>query len=408
MRGDQRAGASRCRIRKYRSGDLEALLRVHQVSGEEALHQSWYYLENPRVDLDLVYVIEAAGEARSTARIVPLQLYVDGKVVPVGGIATVATHPAYRRRGLAGRLTRHALYELRGRGVHLSLLHPFDPAFYRRYGFELATEGLSYTLKLADLPASSEQHRVRGYSGGDLPEMMALQDEEAALHPCCVRRSESWWRLALDLSGEKAADYGHRAAVYEREGRLEGYVLYRHSEAGRDRAPRRVLHVPELLTRTPEARSGLHSFLAAHAPLASELEYEASRADPLHPFLDTALPEARAEPGFMLRLVDVEGALGLLEREIEAPLSLEVSDDTIPENRGEYTVGTTGEVLGGASSAERVALDVRQLARLYAGSVSASQLARHGLVLPGSAKALELLEALFPRADPWIFPIDSF
>ncbi len=160
------------RIREYREGDLKDLVRSHGAVGGEADHLRWYYLENPRVDLDLVYVAEVAGRARSTARIVPLEVCVDGNVVPVGGIATVATHPAYRRRGLAGALTRHALYELRERGIHLSLLHPFAHAFYRRYGFELATEGIEYTLKPTDLPTSPEQECVRAGEASAVPSLV--------------------------------------------------------------------------------------------------------------------------------------------------------------------------------------------------------------------------------------------
>lgn len=58
---------------------------------------------------------------------------------------------------------RAALGGMRERGVHLSMLYPFAHAFYRRYGWELATEGISYRLKPTDLPTSSEQERVRAY-----------------------------------------------------------------------------------------------------------------------------------------------------------------------------------------------------------------------------------------------------
>lgn len=396
------------RIRGYREGDLEDLVRAHGVVGGDADHLRWYYLENPRVDLDLVCVAEVADRVRSTARIVPLEVYVDGNVVPVGGIATVATHAAYRRRGLAGVLARHALYELRGRGIRLSLLHPFAHAFYRRYGFELGTEGIEYILKPTDLPTSPEQERVRARVPADLPPMMALQDEQVASHPCCVRRSEEWWRLVLDLEGEKAADYGHRAAVYERGGRLEGYVLYRHSGRDEGRTPPRTLRVSEVVARSPRARRGLLSFLAAHDPRAFEIRHETSRAEPLHPYLRNSRVEARVEPGFMLRLVDVEGALGLVGREIEAPLCLEVADSVIAENAGAYTVVGVGQVVRGTESAERVRVDVRQLAQLYAGYLSAGELYRNGMLGASSETALRLLEGLFPRADPWLFPVDHF
>ncbi|MGB3683206.1 MAG: sterol carrier protein domain-containing protein, partial [Rubrobacteraceae bacterium] len=112
-------------------------------------------------------------------------------------------------------------------------------------------------------------------------------------------------------------------------------------------------------------------------------------------------------PDMMLRIVDVEGALNLLRRTTGEPLVLEVSDDVIPENSGEYTVGG-GEVVRGAEAGERVALDVRRLAQIYAGYLPARELARHGHIDPGSEKALELLEETFPAGDPWVFPLDRF
>jgi predicted acetyltransferase len=99
--------------------------------------------------------------------------------------------------------------------------------------------------------------------------------------------------------------------------------------------------------------------------------------------------------------------LSYLSRTPEAPLVLEVSDDVIPENAGSYTV-RDGEVVRGEEAEARVSLDVRQLAQLYAGYLPAGQLARHGLVKPGSPEALELLGALFPVDDPWVYPPDHF
>jgi predicted acetyltransferase len=109
----------------------------------------------------------------------------------------------------------------------------------------------------------------------------------------------------------------------------------------------------------------------------------------------------------MLRLVDVEGALTFLDLSVDEPFVLEVSDDVIPENYGSYTIGE-GEVVSGAEAGEKVSLDVRQLAQLYAGYLPARQLARHGLIRSSSPEALEILEALFPVGDPWVYPADHF
>jgi predicted acetyltransferase len=109
----------------------------------------------------------------------------------------------------------------------------------------------------------------------------------------------------------------------------------------------------------------------------------------------------------MLRLVDVEVALGYLECMPEMPLVLDISDDVIPENTGEFTVGGS-KVVRGAEAEESVTLDVRQLAQLYAGYLPARDLARHNLIRASSPEALHLLGALFPLRDPWLSGPDHF
>jgi predicted acetyltransferase len=387
--------------RRYRGEDLGPLARTGMLAFGGSV-EGWekYYAESSRVDLDLVYVLEEEGEVRASATVLPLEVFVDGEAAPMGGVAAVATHPAYRRRGYAGELMRAILRGMRERGMHLSMLNPFAHAFYRAYGWELAGEAIAYTLKPTDLPTSSEQKRVRAYEEEDLPRAMALLEEEASGYPCCVRRGEGRWREVLARE-----DWG--AAIYEREGHLEGYILYRMSDWREDREPHRTLAVQEFVWGTAAAREALISFLAAQDPLVFEIKHSTPRGEPLHPYLRSSYVKAEVEPEFMLRLVDVEGALNHLDRAANEPLVLEVSDDVIQENAGEYTVGK-GEVVRGTGGRERVSLDVRRLAQLYAGYLPARQLARHGLVKPGSPRALELLELLFPVGDPWVYPADHF
>ncbi len=387
--------------RRYGAEDLGALARVGALAfGGSVAEWERYYVEGSRVDLDLVYVLEDEGEVRASATVLPLEVFVDGEAASMGGIAAVATHPAYRRRGYAGELMRACLRGMGERGIHLSMLNPFAHAFYRAHGWELAGESIAYTLKPTDLPTSSEQRHVRAYEEDDLPRVMALLEEAASGYSCCVRRGEGRWREVLARE-----DWG--VAVYERGGGLEGYVLYRMSEWREDREPHRTLAVKELVWDTTGAREALVSFLAAQDPLVFEIKHSTPRGEPLHPYLRSSYVRAEIEPEFMLRLVDVEGALRLLARTTDEPLVLEVSDDVIEGNTGEYTVGR-GEVVRAAEAESRVSLDVRRLAQLYAGYLPAGQLARHGLIEPSSPEALEMVEELFPAGEPWVYPADHF
>lgn len=390
-------------LRAYRDNDRPVLAGLGKTAfgGSVVVWEGYYTPEkNPRIDLDLVYVIEEDGEARATAAVLPLEVFVDGVAVPMDGVAAVNTHPAYRRRGYAGELMRAVLRAMREREVHLSMLWPFAHAFYRHYGWELCGESIEYTLKPTDLPTSPEQKYLRAYRQDDLPGMMDLLQTEAARHPHGVRRGEKQW-LSERLWKDRAV------AVYERGGRVEGYLIYGISDRPEGRTPERALKAHELVAGNLEARAGLLSFMAAQDPLVFEVECSTSRGEPLHPYLESSYVKAEIEPQFMLRIVDVKGALELLDRSVEGPLVLEISDDGIPENSGAYTV-SNGEVVRGTDSEDHIVLDVRQLAQLYAGYLPARQLARRGLVRPDSERALELLEALFPAGDPWVAPPDRF
>jgi predicted acetyltransferase len=389
-------------LRRYREGDMDALTRLGVAAFGGSIsdwERNFDPAQNARLDLEQVHVIEEDGEVRASTTVLPLESFVEGEWRPMGGISAVMAHPAYRRRGYAGELMRAVLRDMRERGVSLSLLSPFAHAFYRIFGYELATEAIEYRLKPADLPTSPEQSHLRAYREEDLSSLMKLYEAEAREHTLSVRRSEGHWRMSLS---KKDAD----AAVYERDGNVEGYILYKIS-GWQDRDPRRTLSVEEIVAATQRAREALFSFMAGLDPLVYGIKLYTPRGEPLHPYLRSSHVNAKIEPDQMLRLVDVEGVLGCLGRAPEAPLILDVSDDVIPENAGEYTL-TAGKVFRGAEAGESVSLDVRQLAQLYAGYLPAWDLARHGLVQASSPRALDLLEALFPQGDPWLFAPDHF
>jgi predicted acetyltransferase len=388
--------------RRYLEGDMAALTRLGVAAFGGSIsdwEQNFDPAHNARLDLEQVHVIEEDGEVRASTTVLPLESFVEGEPRQMGGIAAVMVHPAYRRRGYAGELMRAVLRDMRERGVSLSLLAPFAHAFYRIFGYELATEAIEYRLKPADLPTSPEQSHLRAYRQEDLSSLMDLYEAEAKGHTLSVRRSERHWKASLS---KKDAD----VAVYERHGAVEGYILYEIS-GWQDRDPRRTLSVEEIVAATPRAREALLSFMAGLDPLVYGIKLHTPRGEPLHPYLRSSHVNAKIEPDQMLRLVDVEGALGYLERVPEAPLVLDISDEVLPENSGEYTVGG-GKVFRGAEAAESVSLDVRQLAQLYAGYLSVRGLAKRGLIKASPPEALDLLEALFPQGDPWLYGPDHF
>ena len=391
------------KLRGYREEDRGVVARVAAAAlgGSVEYWEEYYDPEkNPRLDPEQVYVVEEDGEVRATVAVLPLEVFLGRRTVPMGGMAALATHAAYRRRGYAGELMQAALRGMRERNVHLSMLHPFAHSYYRRYGWELASEAINYDLKPTELLTSPAQKLVRAYRDKDLPQMMTLLEEEASKHPLFLRRGEGRWQHIF-ARGEQ------EAAVYEVEGCVEGYLLYKQAEGD---SPPRTLVLSELVATTPAARRALISFAAAFDPTAFAVKYSVPRGEPLHPHLPNSFVNIRINPGFMLRVVSVEGVLELLACRSEVlgtPLVLKVEDDVIAANAGEYVIGGDGTIRD-TEAEERVALDVRQLAQLYAGYLSTRQLDHQDKLRPNSAKALALLERYFPPSDPYVSPPDYF
>src|ERR671912_414238 len=318
------------KLRRYLEGDMNALTRVGVAAfGGRISDWEQYFdpAQNARLDLEQVHVIEEDGEVRASTTVLPLESFVEGEPHQMGGIAAVMAHPAYRRRGYAGELMRAVLRDMRVRDVALSLLSPFAHAFYRVFGYELVTEEIEYRLKPADLPTSPEQSHLRAYREEDLTSLMELYTAEAKGHTLSARRSEGHWKTTLSKKDAVVA-------------------------------------------ATQRAREALYSFMAGLDPLVYGIKLYTPRGEPLHPYLKSSHVDAKIEPDQMLRLVDVEVALGYLGRAPEAPLVLDISDAVIPENAGEYTFAE-GKVVRGAEAAESAFLDVRHPAQFFAGDLPA-------------------------------------
>ena len=180
--------------------------------------------------------------------------------------------------------------------------------------------------------------------------------------------------------------------------RVDGYL--RHAATRDDR----TLRVLSLISNTPEAGRRLLTFLADHRSTIETVVWHGSPNDPLLLLLPEHSYRARLASPWMLRVVDVPRALR--ERgypaEVSARVHLRVQDDLFPGNRGPFVL----EVEDGRGAVRRggrgsVRCDVRGLAPLYSGHLSASQLAMTGY-LEATPEEIGALQAIFAGPLPWM------
>ena len=116
--------------------DQEIAALLHQAFGAEFGGRSFY---QQRHHLRLIARIDGAmaGHVALTYR----GIGQNGKMIPIIGLAEVATDIAYRGQGVARSLVKKALDIARASAAEFALLFG-DPAHYHRYGFHSAANSL--------------------------------------------------------------------------------------------------------------------------------------------------------------------------------------------------------------------------------------------------------------------------
>ena len=100
---------------------------------------------------NLSLVVEEDGETVAAASAIPMRQNLRGRVLPMAGVAGVATHPLARRRGHVRALLHQVLDEMRDEGHQLTALHPFRASFYERFGYVGLPRPRTVTFSPADL-----------------------------------------------------------------------------------------------------------------------------------------------------------------------------------------------------------------------------------------------------------------
>lgn len=357
------------------------------------------FYSDPFYDLSHKRVLPLPGAGIvSCLTVVPTQLRIGGVPVPAGGVAGVATRPAFQRRGHAAALLAATVPALWSElGYPLSLLHPVSAPFYRRFGWEEASRQVRWLSAPASLPVSAEADHVRPVAADDWPVLARLHERLSCAETGTFQRDTRRWQLiAMPLPNRETF-------VYEQRGQITGYLVCERHD---------ILHLLEMLGATADARRGLLGFLARRTDAL--IEWATSPAL-LHEF---GLPEIglTREPGVMLRIVDLEAALTALHAAHFAPVLAEhgqavtvhATDPLCPQNARPLRLTAAGVQPDLSADGPWLRADIRVLARLYLGDLLPSEAAAVNLLTTDSPHTSALADRLFPRRRPYVAPLDQF
>jgi GNAT superfamily N-acetyltransferase len=140
-------------------------------------------------------VVEVDGAIASYLRIFDRRMWLRGARLRAAGIGSVATHPDYRRRGLATALLRDTLALLHREGYHLSFLGTEVAApFYEKLGWRIVRQP-SHGAPAAEAAALPERPglAIRPFAPSDLTAVARIHARATRSRTGAVARSLRYW-----------------------------------------------------------------------------------------------------------------------------------------------------------------------------------------------------------------------
>ena len=282
-----------------RAEEREPVLDLLERAFDERALFARYMDEDPAHDpSDILLALDGARPV-SCVQIFAKRIRLRGSAVPLGGIGSVATHPDYRKRGLALELLRGSEARMRERGLQVGLLFSTLWDFYGRLGWlKVAARQLAVHRGSApEIPKGLELRRFD--EARDLPAVRALYEAYSARIDGTTLRDDAYWRGQLRYAGNPDEDF----RVAERAGRIVAY------------ARAATVEVPMALefACAPDAEDALTALLLALTPREGALLVRLPPGEALEQQLrERAARVDRVEyPALMWRVLDA-AALGQL------------------------------------------------------------------------------------------------
>lgn len=378
----------------------ELLRYVFQVTNSD-IQQSGYedgeIVKSKRPILKNADVIGWFNEDQLVSQlcIYPCQVNIHGKIFSMGGLTGVGTYPEYANLGLMNDLIKSGLQIMKNKGQWISYLYPYSIPYYRRKGWEIMSDHLTFTIKDSQIPKNIS---VKGFAERlpvTDPDVISVYDKFArSNHGALIRGNQEWeeyWRW--ENEDERTA-----AVYYDKDDIPQGYILYWIEED--------IFHIKDIIYLNQEARIGLWNFVYAHYSMVDEVQGNIYKNDPLHFFLDDGQIKETIEPYYMARIVDVTEFLNnfpFKNLDMFTPFHFVVSDSIAEWNRGVFGLvkNEKGKLIRvNEAVGKPVYLDIQTLTTMLMSYRSPSYLHKIERIKTDE-NTLEILEQIIPDNQPY-------
>lgn len=375
-------------------------------------HMGW-----ASADLERTIAAFEGDEIVGTGRNYALELTLPGgAIVPASGVSWISVRPTHRRRGILTAMMTALLDDSVEHGEPLSMLTASEGGIYGRFGYGVATRVLSIGLarEQARFIEPVTEGRLRLVEPDESSKVAPeLFERVRAARPGAVSRPDSWW------TGEwvpKELVKQRFDVLYERDGRVDGYVVYNVEGKWSDGFSAKTLEVHDFVAATPEAEAALWQYLCG-VDLIKRVTHWNVAPDCDLPWLLTDARQVKTtslRDWLWIRPVDVSAFLAARSYATADRLVLEVGDDFRPGSAADGRFCVEGaEGAAGDASCERtdaepdLVLGPAALGAISLGGLPASVLGRTGHIQERTPGALLRADRMF-AADRAPFSLTWF
>jgi predicted acetyltransferase len=324
---------------------------------------------------------------------------VRGVLKDCGGIAGVASYPEARHKGYVRQLMLAGFNEMYERGQSVSMLDPFKPSFYAKFGYAPANAPYLVKAPIKHLKHNEKEdtnsewsyERLRAIDAKDTLLGFIREIGPVQYHGFIIFKSipDGMWKRRVKDSV---------VVFVKHKGVIQAASRYRIK--GERRADRWVseLTVIDILWRTREARMKLFDFFATHQDQIDDIIIHApfeTRVE--HWFGDARLSVERKAP-WMVRVIDVIKAVENLPVTGEDIVTLAISDPECSWNNGVFTIQSENNCLRITKSSSKpvVKLSIKAFSSLVYGTLSVEELEFQGEITITEDWARHTLQRWFP------------
>ncbi|RDY27592.1 GNAT family N-acetyltransferase [Romboutsia weinsteinii] len=376
------------------------LLRyVFQVTDKDLQKVGWEEKEIIRAKSPTLEKADVLGwfdrdKLISQVAVYPMRVRIFNRTYDMGGLTGVGTYPEYANQGLMHKLLYRALENMRERKQTISYLYPYSIPYYRRKGWEIISDKITFEINDYQLPknkqVSGEVERVDVESDvvKKAYERFALQT-----HGALLRDDLAWNEYLLWDSDDLMA-----AVYYNDKNEPDGYVLYRIEDE--------IFYIKDMIFVNEEARSGLWNFISAHFSMITKVIGNTYTDEPLAFLLEDADIKETISPYFMSRIVDLVEFIAQYPFKpdtIEREWTFTMDDPLLSWNQGSFTLRITKDGKGEVTRTQHRTsdrIDIQTMTTMLLGYKRPDYLYKIGR-LTCSSETLDMLEDAIEQQTPY-------